>query len=61
MVTTDGLAHTHQQMDCVNATTKSAQHAHARMIVIFVEKSKLMSFVRFHGCNYYTNCQAVKN
>ena len=43
----------------VNVTTKSAQHAHARMIAIIVEKSKLKSFVRpwFHGCSYYTNRQ----
>ena len=36
----------------VNVTTKSAQHAHARMIAIIVEKkSKLKSYVRpwFHG------------
>ena len=25
-------------MDCVNVTTKSAQHAHVRMIAIIVEK-----------------------
>ena len=45
----------------VNITTKSAQHAHARMIAIIVEKSKQKSFVQpwFHGCN--TNRQAVKN
>ena len=31
----------------VNVTTKSAQHAHARMIAIIVEKkSKLKSYVR---------------
>ena len=30
----------------VNVTTKSAQHAHAPMIAIIVEKNKLKSFVR---------------
>ena len=45
----------------VNATTKSAQHAHARMIAIIVEKSPNSSHMYDHGFMDNTNCQAVKN
>ena len=49
------------QMDCVNVTTKSAQHAHARMIAIIVEKSPNSSHMYDHGFMDNTNRQAVKN
>ena len=45
----------------VNVTTKSAQHAHARMIAIIVEKSPNSSNMYDHGFMKYTNRQAVKN
>ena len=45
----------------VNVTTKSAQHAHARMIVIIVEKSPNSSHMYDHGFMDNTNRQAVKN
>ena len=45
----------------VNVTTKSAQHAHARMIVIIVEKSPNSSHIYDHGFMDNTNRQAVKN
>ena len=44
----------------VNVTTKSAQHAHARMIAIIVEKSPNSSHLYDHGFMDYTNRQAVK-
>ena len=46
----------------VNVATKSAQHAHARMITTVVEKSNSNNFLRpwFHGCNQNTNRQAVE-
>ena len=43
----------------VNVTTKSAQHAHARMIAIIVEKSPNSSDMYDHGFMGNTNCQAV--
>ena len=43
----------------VNVTTKSAQHAHARMIAIIVEKSPNSSHVYDHGFMDNTNRQAV--
>ena len=43
----------------VNVTTKSAQHAHARMIVIIVEKSPNSSHMYDHGFMDNTNRQAV--
>ena len=45
----------------VNVTTKSAQHAHARMIAIIVEKSPNSSHMHDHGFMDNTNRQAVKN
>ena len=45
----------------VNVTTKSAQHAHARMIAIIVEKSQNSSHMYDHGFMDNTNRQAVKN
>ena len=45
----------------VNVTTKSAQHAHARMIAIIVEKSPNSSHMYDHGFMDNTNRQAVKN
>ena len=45
----------------VNVTTKSAQHAHARMIAIVVEKSPNSSHMYHHGFMDNTNRQAVKN
>ena len=47
------------QMDCVNVTTKSAQHAHARMIAIIVEKSPNSSHMYDHDFMDNTNRQAV--
>ena len=44
----------------VNVTTKSAQHAHARMIAIIVEKSPNSSHMYDHGFMDNTNRQAVK-
>ena len=44
-----------------NVTTKSAQHAHARMIAIIVEKSPNSSHMYDHGFMDNTNRQAVKN
>ena len=44
----------------VNVTTKSAQHAHARMIAIIVEKSPNSSHMYDHGFMENTNRQAVK-
>ena len=50
-------------MDCVcqryHVTTKSAQHAHARMIVIIAEKSPNSSHMYDHGFMDNTNRQAV--
>ena len=43
----------------VNVTTKSAQHAHARMIAIIVEKSPNSSHMYDHGFMDTTNHQAV--
>ena len=43
----------------VNVTTKSAQHAHARMIAIIVEKSPDPSHMYDHGFMDNTNRQAV--
>ena len=43
----------------VNVTTKSAQHAHARMIAIIVEKSPNSSHMYDHGFMDNTNRQAV--
>ena len=43
----------------VNVTTKSAQHAHARMIAIIVEKSPNSSQMCDHGFMDNTNRQAV--
>ena len=43
----------------VNVTTKSAQHAHARMIAIIVEKSLNSSHMYDHGFMDNTNRQAV--
>ena len=43
----------------VNVTTKSAQHAHARMIAIIVEKSPISSHMYDHGFMDNTNRQAV--
>ena len=43
----------------VNVTTKSAQHAHARMIIIIVEKSPNSSHVYHHGCMDDISRQAV--
>ena len=43
----------------VNVSTKSAQHAHARMIAIIVEKSPNSSHLYDHGFIEYTNRQAV--
>ena len=43
----------------VNVTTKSAQHAHARMIAIIVEKSPNSSHMHDHGFMDNTNRQAV--
>ena len=43
----------------VNVTTKSAQHAHAQMIAIIVEKSPNSSHVYDHGFMDNTNRQAV--
>ena len=48
------------RMDCSNVTTKSAQHAHARMIAIIVEKSPNSSHMYDHGFMDNTNRQAVK-
>ena len=45
----------------VNVTRKSAQHAHARMIAIIVEKSPNSSHMYDHGFMDNTNRQAVKN
>ena len=45
----------------VNVITKSAQHAHARMIAIVVEKSPISSHMYDHGFMDNTNRQAVKN
>ena len=45
----------------VNVTTKSAQHAHAWMIAIIVEKSPNSSHMYDHGFMDNTNRQAVKN
>ena len=45
----------------INVTTKSAQHAHARMIAIIVEKSLNSSPMYDHGFMDNTNRQAVKN
>ena len=45
----------------VNVTTKSAQHEHARMIAIIVEKSPNSSHMYDHGFMDNTNRQAVKN
>ena len=45
----------------VNVTTKSAQHAHAGMIAIIVEKSPNSSHMYDHGFMDNTNRQAVKN
>ena len=45
----------------VNVTTKSAQHALARMIAITVEKSPNSSHMYDHGFMDDTNRQAVKN
>ena len=45
----------------VNVTTKSAQHAHARMIAIIGEKSPNSSHMYDHGFMDNTNRQAVKN
>ena len=45
----------------VNVTTKSAQHAHAQMIAIIVEKSPNSSHMYDHGFMDNTNRQAVKN
>ena len=45
----------------VNVTTKSAQHAHARMIAIIVEESINSSHLYNHGFMDNTNRQAVKN
>ena len=45
----------------VNVTTKSAQHAHARMIAIIVEESPNSSHMYDHGFMDTTNGQAVKN
>ena len=42
----------------VNVTTKSAQHAHARMIAIIVEKSPNLSHMYDHGFMDNTNRQA---
>ena len=44
----------------VNVTTKSAQHAHARMIAIIVGKSPNSSHMYDHGFMDNTNRQAVK-
>ena len=43
----------------VNVTTKGAQHAHARMIAIIVEKSPNSSHMYDHGFMDNTNRQAV--
>ena len=43
----------------VNVTTKSAQHAHARMIAIIVEKGPNSSHMYDHGFMDNTNRQAV--
>ena len=43
----------------VNVTTKSAQHAHARIIAIIVEKSPNSSHMYDHGFMDNTNRQAV--
>ena len=43
----------------VNVTTKSAQHAHARMIAIIVGKSPISSHMYDHGFMDNTNRQAV--
>ena len=43
----------------VNVTTKSAQHAHARMIAIIVEKSPNSSHMYDHGFMDNTNRQAA--
>ena len=43
----------------VNVTTKSAQHAHARMIAIIVENSSNSSHMYDHGFMDNTNRQAV--
>ena len=43
----------------VNVTTKSAQHAHARMIAIIVEKSPNSSHMYDHRFMDNTNRQAV--
>ena len=60
MKTTNVYIHIYQ-MDCVfdNVTTKSAQHAHARMIAIIVEKSPITSHMYDHGFMDNTNRQAV--
>ena len=42
----------------VNVTTKSAQHAHARMIAIIVEKSPISSHMYDHGFMDNSNRQA---
>ena len=44
----------------VNVTTKSAQHAHERMIVIIVEKSPNSSHIYDYGFMDNANRQAVK-
>ena len=43
----------------VNVNTKRAQHAHARMIAIIVEKSPNSSHLYDHGFMDNTNLQAV--
>ena len=43
----------------VNVTTKSAQHAHARMIAMIVEKSPNSSHMYDHGFMDNTNRQVV--
>ena len=45
----------------VNVTTNSAQHAHARMIALIVEKSPHSSHMYDHGFMDNTNRQEVKN
>ena len=44
----------------VNVTTKSAQHAHVRMIAMIVEKSPNSSHMYDHGFMVNTNHQAVR-